>query len=108
MHANGSVVPLGGKTGNGDNQIKSFGQNGRLVDSEGCESNSSFCIHHWQSLLRNCDCIYSGKSCGQLRIYEFAPGAGPQGLGTDFEATTGPLKSGALRRLAEDSFNPVV
>ena len=29
----GSVVPLGGKTGTGDNRIKSFGSGGRLVDS---------------------------------------------------------------------------
>jgi len=34
MQANGSVVPIGGKTGTGDNRIKSYDQNGRLVDSE--------------------------------------------------------------------------
>lgn len=34
IHANGSVVPIGGKTGTGDNQIKSYDQNGRLLDSE--------------------------------------------------------------------------
>ncbi len=30
---NGSVSPLGGKTGTGDNRIKSFGPGGRLLDS---------------------------------------------------------------------------
>jgi membrane peptidoglycan carboxypeptidase len=34
MQANGSVLPIGGKTGTGDNRIKSYDENGRLLDSE--------------------------------------------------------------------------
>lgn len=34
IQANGSVVPIGGKTGTGDNRIRSYDQSGRLLDSE--------------------------------------------------------------------------
>ncbi len=40
--ADGEIVPIGGKTGSGDNRVKSFARGGRLIDSRVVSRTASF------------------------------------------------------------------
>lgn len=85
--SNGSVVPLGGKTGTGDNRIKSFGSGGRLVDSRVANRTAVFAFMVGDRFFGTVMAFVPGDAA---RSYEFTS-ALPVQVFKDLEPTLRPL-----------------
>jgi membrane peptidoglycan carboxypeptidase len=87
MQVNGSVVPIGGKTGTGDNRINSYDQNGRLLDSEVANRTAVFSFIIGDRFFGTVMVFVPGKTAAS---YEFTSSL-PVQVFKDLEPTLRPL-----------------
>jgi membrane peptidoglycan carboxypeptidase len=85
--SDGSVVPLGGKTGTGYNRIKSFGSGGRLVDSRVANRTAVFAFMIGDRFFGTVMVFVPGEVAGK---YEFTSSLAVQ-VFKDLEPTLKPL-----------------